>query len=86
MEKNYFVQMRFDDGDVAPGFHTAGWILDTMDMSDCSGIELKVWESGEFGELIPLKLRGKWCNEHPLQMKAVRPDGSVAFEGFGTDH
>lgn len=85
--KDYITQLKLDDGTVIPGLHTAGWILDTTDMSDCYDVELKVWESGGFGELVPLEIHGAWHDpKRPLYMKATRPDGSIAFDGYGTDH
>ena len=58
-------------------------------MSDCSGAEMKVWESTSFGKLTELKIHGTWHAEDPhesLYIKATRPDGSIAFDGYGVDH
>ena len=85
----YIVQTRYDDGSVEPSLKTASEIIKDESLSDCSGIEMRVWESGKLGELIPLKIHGTWHSKDPkdsLYIKATRPDGSIAFDGWGVDH
>lgn len=85
--KEYITQLKLDDGTVIPGVHTSKWVLDIMDMSDCYDVELKVWGIRGFGELVPLEIHGTWHDpKNPLYMKVTRPDGSIAFDGYGTDH
>ncbi len=85
----YIVQTRYDDGSIGLGLKTASGIILDESLSDCSGIEMRVWESGEFGKLIPLRIHGTWHSKDPkksLYIKATRPDGSIAFDGWGVDH
>lgn len=85
----YIVQTRYDDKSADVSLKTASEIILDESFSDCSGIELRVWESGEFGKLIPLELHGTWHAKDPkdsLYIKATRPDGSIAFDGWGIDH
>ena len=82
----YFVQHRFDD-ELCISIKTAREIINRVDMSDCSDEEMEVWESTEFGKLTKLTLHGCWHDpSNPLYIKATRPDGSIAFDGYGTDH
>lgn len=82
----YVVQGKMDD-EVYIFTETARRIIDRIDMQDCTGEELAVWESGEHGELIPLTICGCWHDfDNPLYIKVIRPDGSIAFDGWGTDH
>ena len=87
VEKKYFVQMMFSDRTTAPALMAATEIINAVDMSDCSEIELQAWEPGKFGELTKLKILGCWHNpSDPLYIMVVRPDGTIAFDGYGTDH
>lgn len=85
----YIVQTRYDDKSADVSLKTASEIIMDESFSDCSGIEMRVWESGEFGKLIPLELHGTWHAKDPkdsLYIKATRPDRSIAFDGWGIDH
>lgn len=85
----YIVQTKYDDDKIGLSLMTAAQIVEAESMSDCSGVEMKVWENGEFGTIIPLKIHGTWHMKDPkdsLYIKATRPDGSIAFDGWGIDH
>ena len=84
--RKYVVQGKFE-GEVYIFIETARNIIARIDMMDCTGEDLTVWESEKFGELTPLTIRGCWHDlDRPLYIKVTRPDGSIAFDGFGTDH
>lgn len=84
--KKYVVQGKYE-GEVYIFMETARNIIARIDMRDCTGEDLAIWESGEFGELTPLTISGCWHDfDRPLYIKVTRPDGSIAFDGFGTDH
>lgn len=88
--KQYIVQTRWNDGDdaeVYTSMQTASEIVSRVDMYDCYDEDIAVWECDTFGELVPLQIHGTWhCLDDPLYIKATRPDGSIAFDGYGTDH
>ena len=84
--KKYIVQVISEDA-IDTVMKTASQIIGWVDMSDCyPELDIRVWESCEDG-LIELDVRGCWHDmDNPLYIEAVRPDGSVAFDGYGTDH
>lgn len=85
--KKYFVQTRLQDGEMYTGLMTSGEIIAEESMSDCSCVEMAVWESSGFGSLTKLTLHGCWHDHNrPLYIKATRPNGSTAFDGWGEDH
>lgn len=86
--KKYVVQGRLrDEIDHWTEMKSAKEILDRLDMADCYDEDLCVWESTALGELVPLTLHGtRHDHKNPLYIKATRPDGSIAFDGYGTDH
>lgn len=86
--KQYIVQIIWDDGEMTTSLETARQIIDTIDMSDCyPPIEMKVWEPNKDNWLRELRIHGCWHNpKDPLYIKVTRPDGSIAFDGYGTDH
>ena len=87
MKKTYFTQVRTDDGSFHNELLTAAEIIHRVSMSDCSEEEFTVFDSAEFGTLIPLNLLGTWHNPNdPLLIKALDPDGHVVFSGYGEDH
>lgn len=68
---------------------SAARVLDWLDLRDCydPGDEVAVYEVSEPGRVTPLHLWGAWHDpRRPLYLKATRPDGSIAFDGWGTDH
>lgn len=82
----YLVHELVDDG-LNVFLANAREIIDRIDMSDCIGAEYRVFETDGFGELSELKIHGCWHDfKRPLYIKAVRADGSIAFDGYGTDH
>ncbi len=87
MAKRYVVQMTGCDDEVCVALKTADECISLEDCSDLYDMRFCVWECGGFGELIPIRIMGCWHNPaDPLYIKGVRPDGSVAFDGYGTDH
>ena len=83
----YYVQKRWPDGSVIQELMPAARIVECESMSDCSGVEMRIWEMSSFGVMTQLTLHGTWHDpDRPLYIKAVRPDGSVAFDGYGIDH
>lgn len=86
-KESYYVQTRWDDGSISQEIMTAPEIVERESMSDCSGADMRIWEMTEFGKLTELTLHGTWHdNRDPLYIKAVRPDGNIAFDGYGVDH
>lgn len=87
MKKEYFVQHVHPDGEVVLDVMNAYSIIGAVSMSDCSGEELYVWESTEEGKVTRLAVFGCWHDpDDPLYIKAVRPDGTVVFDGYGVEH
>ena len=85
----YVTQIKFGDDEMATSMKSAGEIVSFLDMSDCypEPYEIAVFESTEVGSLVKLDLHGCWHDmKNPLYIKATRPDGSIAFDGWGTDH
>lgn len=86
-KERYYVQTRWDDGSTAQELLTAEEIVERESISDCSGADMCIWEMPSFGTLTELALFSSWHDPgRPLYIKAVRPDGSIAFDGYGTDH
>ena len=85
-EKLYIVQ-ETDGDEFWTAMMPSSRMIDHEDLSDCTGYRMTIWEPAGFGELIPITLHGCWHNpKNPLYIKATRPDGSIAFDGYGTDH
>ena len=86
--KQYVVQFKWDDGDMETCMKTANELIHIIDMDDCyPEYEMAVYESTEIGSLTRLDMHGCWHDlDDPLYIKATRPDGSIAFAGYGTDH
>ena len=85
--KKFIVQTRYVDEPIAVELLYAHEIVARESMSDCSGGEMCVWEPGAFGELTKLRLHGTWHDVNdPPYIKATRPDGTIAFDGYGVDH
>ena len=86
-DKEYIVHHLFDGEDFSVSMKRGSEIIDRISMADCTGEELRVFEPVGFGEMVELKLCGTWHDsDDPLYIKAVRPDGSIAFDGHGVDH
>ena len=87
MGGRYLAQFR-SEGETWASMMEAAQIIDAVDMSDCSGIEeVAVWDVSRFGEAERLAVKGPWHDFlDPLYICAVRGDGTVAFDGYGTDH
>lgn len=87
----YLVQTKWGDkpDEFGVSIKTAKQIVDIIDMMDCypPDLEYAVFEVSEFGTAIPLEMYGCWHDfADPLYIKVTRPDGSIAFDGYGTDH
>ena len=83
----HFLAVITTDTGESPRLMTAYEILNWLDMWDCyPECGITVWRiSG--GETTRLNLYGAWHNpDDPLYMKGCLPDGTVVFDGYGTDH
>lgn len=84
--KKYFVQTRYDDGEVGLSVNTADQIIEMQGFTDCSGCDYEVFKSEEFGKLVRL--------EHVPASKAPfnyhvwvdSETGEVEIEGFSSEH
>lgn len=84
----YLVQISMDDT-VGVSLMSASEIINHVDMSDCypPDFEMKVYEVYDFGKVIPLEIHGCWHDfDDPLHIEVTREDGTVVFDGYGTDH
>ena len=86
----YIVQTQWGgDAGVTTSIMTKKRILDIIDIFDCypDDFWMKVFESKDFGKIDELDIHGAWHDfKNPLYIKLTRPDGSIAFDGYGTDH
>lgn len=83
----HFLVVITDESGESPRLMTAYEILNWLDMWDCyPECGIAVWRvSGD--ETTRLNLYGAWHNpDEPLYMKGCLPDGTVVFDGYGTDH
>lgn len=87
MQEKFLVVTK-DEGEVYASMWTAGRILDYLDMTDCFEYdEIHVYDVREIGKVEELFLHGTWHDiDQPLYMKVTRRDGTIVFDGFGTDH
>lgn len=85
--EQYLVRVTSDSGsDVS--LKTATWILDWLDMQDCypPDLSIAVWKVAD-GAPQEVTLYGAWHKpDEPLYMKDCLPDGTIVFDGYGTDH
>lgn len=84
----YFVQTRFPgEHEVYSSLKTAAEIIERVSMYDCYDEELIVFDIKDFGNPVPLNVRGTWHKEaDPLYIAAYDPNGNVVFSGHGTEH
>lgn len=63
-------------------------IIYHIDWSDCSDEEIKVYAIDDYEkEPEELEVYGAWHNlKDPLYIKVTRKDGTIEFDGYGTDH
>ena len=67
MSKEYFVQILKSDGELFNCVKTEKEIIDRIDMSDCYGEQIKVYQVDGFGKIEPLEILGCWHNpKNPL--------------------
>lgn len=85
--EQYLVRVTSDSGsDVS--LKTATWILNWLDMQDCypPDLDIAVWKVAD-GAPQEVTLYGAWHKpDDPLYMKGCLADGTVVFDGYGTDH
>lgn len=83
-----FLVVTKDEGEVYASMWTAKEILDYLGMTDCFEYdEIHVYDVREIGKVEELFLHGTWHDaDKPLYMKVTRHDGTIVFDGFGTDH
>ena len=88
MNKEYFVQIRTSDGELFNCIKTEKEIIERIDMIDCSGEQIKIYQVDKFGKIEPLKILGCWHNpKNPLLIEIVDDkEENVIFSGYGTDH
>ena len=86
IRKDQYVVQSNDGEDMWLSLMTADEIIESVSMSDCSGISVEVWEQTGIGELSKLTVKGTWHADDPLLIEAFREDGTVAFAGRGIDH
>ncbi len=86
IRKDRYVVQNNDGEDAWLSLMTADEIIESVSMSDCSGISIEAWEQTEIGKLSKLTIKGTWHADDPLLIEAFREDGTVAFAGRGVDH
>ena len=88
--KEYLVQIHDSyNNSVWSSMKTANEILNWLDMDDCyPELSIKVFDvETQFGTVEELEVYGTWHNfKEPLYMKVTHSDGTIAFDGYGTDH
>lgn len=88
--KQYLVQiLDTDDGLCCASMKTASEIIDWLGMSDCyPEMKIKVYDvETQFGSIEELEVHETWHNmSDPLYIKVTHSDGTVEFDGYGTDH
>ena len=84
MNKDYLVQMIFDDGDFSATLMTERELIHFVDFLDCNLVDhYKVYDVSTFGKLNQLHYRG-W-QPHCL-IEFVDDQGNVVISGYGEDH
>lgn len=75
------------DGEKYTALMGAYEIINRIDMNDCIGEELEIYNV-EFGkEPERLTIHGAWHDaKNPLYIKVTRENGEIEFDGMGTDH
>ena len=88
MMQEKFLVVTKDEGEVYASMWTAERVLDYLGMTDCFEYdEIHVYDVREIGKVEELFLHGTWHDmDQPLYMKVTRHDGTIVFDGFGTDH
>lgn len=88
--KEYLVQIHDSyHNSVWARMETATEILNWLDMDDCyPELSIKVFDvETQFGAIEELEVYGTWHNfDKPLYMKVTHSDGTIEFDGYGTDH
>lgn len=85
--ERYFVQVLLDDNGLYNRTMTSSEIIERIDMKDCSGQEIAVFMTTEFGKIEQLKVLGCWHNlDDPLLIELVDKNNKVIISGYGTDH
>lgn len=87
--KEYLVQEHAIYEPTIAYMKTAQEIIKWIDMSDCyPEIDIEVFDvETQFGVVEKLEVHGCWHNlNDPLYIKVTRSDGTIVFDGYGTDH
>ena len=89
--KEYLVQIHdLDSEEVYSCMETASDIIKRIDMDDCWGecSEFVVYDvETKFGVVEKLEVHGCWHDmKNPLYIKVTHSDGTIEFDGYGTDH
>ena len=86
--KQYLVWSKYDDDSTSVSLQSSVRIIDTIDCLDFLPIvDMKVYDVTDTGDLVPLVVHGCWHKHRdPLYIAVTREDGSVVFDGYGTDH
>ena len=83
----YLVQSIGPDGELGVGLETEVQIIQILDMQDCHEQHIEVYDVSEYGKISKLKVFGVWHNQdNPLYIKVENEEGTIIFDGYGTDH
>ena len=85
--KEYLVQFH-SNGIVFASMKTANEIIDRIDQRDYTDEMFDVYDvETKAGVIEKLEVHGAWHNaKRPLYIKLTRSDGTIVFDGYGTDH
>ena len=84
MDKNYLVQMLFDDGESSARLMNERELIDFVNMDDCySEIEYEVYDVSVFGKINQLHYVG-W--QKGCLIELADNDGNIVVSGYGEDH
>ena len=88
--KEYLVQLHdLNDNSICSSMKNKNEIIDMIDMSDCyNDLEFRVFDvETQYGSVEELEVHGCWHDfKNPLYIKATHSDGTIEFDGYGTDH
>lgn len=84
MEKNYLVQMIFDDGDFCASLKNEYELIHFVDMLDCEPVtDCNFYDVSVFGKIKQIHYKG-W--QPRCLIEFVDDDGNVVVSGYGEDH
>lgn len=82
----YFVQTKYDDGEIGGSMNTAPQIIEMFGFRDCTDCEYQVYDVSEFGkvvELLHIPAISAPFNYHTFVSSRT---GEVIFEGYSQEH